>query len=81
MRFDLINLGTEHNPQNINLGLGLFSEERIAFIRLLHKYKNVFAWKYDDLKTYGISIIQHTIPMLSEQKTVQQKLGKIHPNL
>jgi hypothetical protein len=37
LRFELINLGTEENPQNINLGLGLSSEERIAFIRLLQK--------------------------------------------
>jgi hypothetical protein len=26
-------------------------------------------------------VIQHTIPMLSEEKPVQQKLRKIHPNL
>ena len=81
IRFELINLGTEQKPQNVNLGLGLFVEERIAFIRLLRKNKHVFAWKYDDLKTYDTSIIQHTIPMLSEQKLVQQKLRKIHPNL
>jgi len=81
LRFELINLGTEQNPQNINLGLGLYVEERIAFIRLLRKNKHVFACKYDDLKTYDTSIIQHTIRMLSEQKPVQQKLRKIHPNL
>lgn len=81
LRFELINLGTKDNPQNINLGLGLSSEERIMFIRLLHKYKNVFTWKYDDLKTYDTSIIQHMILMLSEQKPVQHKLRKIHPNL
>ena len=80
LRFELINLGTEENPQNINLGLGLSSEERTAFIRLLQKNKHVFAWKYDDLKTYDTSIIHHTIPMLPEQKPVQQKLRKIHPN-
>eukprot|EP00253_Pinus_taeda_P004159 PITA_04159 len=81
LRFELINLGTEEKPQNINLGLGLSLEERTTFIRLLRKNKYVFAWKYDDLKTYDASIIQHTIPMLSEQKPVQQKLRKIHPNL
>eukprot|EP00253_Pinus_taeda_P006092 PITA_06092 len=80
LRFELINLGTEENPQKINLGLGHSLEERKSFIRLLQK-KNVFTWKYDDLKTYDASIIQHTIPMLSEQKPVQQKLRKIHPNL
>ena len=68
----MINLGTEQNPQNINLGLGLSEQERTAFIRLLRKNKHVFAWKYDDLKIYDTSIIQHTIPMLPEQKPVQQ---------
>ena len=81
LRFELINLGTEQNPQNINLGLGLSLEEKEAFIRLLKKNKQVFAWKYDDLKTYDTSIIQHTIPMLPDQKPIQQKLRKIHPNL
>ena len=81
LRFELINLGTKENPQNINLGSGLSSEERIVFIRFLHKYKNFFAWKYDDLKMYDTSIIHHTIPMLSKEKLVQHKLRKIHPNL
>ena len=81
LRFELINLGTNQNPQNINLGLGLFEEERESFIRLLRHNKHVFAWNYDDLKTYDTSIIQHTIPMLPEQKPIQQKLRKIHPNL
>ena len=56
-------------------------EERTTFIRLLRKNKHVFAWKYDDLKSYDASIIHHTIPMLSEQKPLQQKLRKIRPNL
>ena len=33
------------------------------------------------MKTYDTSIIQHTIPILSEQKPVHQKLRKIHLNL
>lgn len=73
LRFELINLGTEAKPQNINLGLALTSEERLAFIRLLSRYKNVFTWNYDDLKTYDTSVIQHTIPMISEEKLVQKK--------
>ena len=81
LRFESINLGTDQSPQNINLGLGLSTEERESFIRLLRHNKHVFAWNYDDLKTYDTSIIQHTIPMLPEQKPVQQKLRKIHPNL
>lgn len=81
LRFEFINLGTESKPKNINLGLVLTLEERFSFIKLLNRYKNVYAWNYDDLKTYDTSIIQHTIPMTSKEKPVHQKLRKIHPNL
>jgi hypothetical protein len=81
MTVELINLGTDQNPQNVNLGLGCSHFERTTFIKLLKQYKDVFAWSYDDLKTFDTSVIQHTIPMLSEEKPVQQKLRKIYPNL
>lgn len=48
---------------------------------MLTKYKDVLAWSYEDLKTFDTSIIQHTIPMISNDKTVQQNLRKIHSNL
>lgn len=79
--FELVNLRTNLKPQNINLGFGLTSDEKSAFIQFLKKYINVFAWNYEDLKTYETSIIQHTIPMTSDEKLVQQKLRKIHHNL
>ena len=52
-----------------------------AFISLLKRYKDIFAWNYQDLKTYDPSIIQNTIPMVPEVKPILQKLRKIHPNL
>lgn len=81
LKFELINLGTPKKPQKINLGLGLKNEERMSLIKLLEKYKHIFAWDYSHLKTYDTSIIQHTIPMISDDKPVQEKLRKIHPNL
>ena len=81
LNYELVNLGTDTKPQNINLGLGLAPEEKLAYIRLLRQYKSVFAWNYDELKTYDTSIIQHTIPMIDDEKPIQQKLRKIHPNL
>lgn len=33
------------------------------------------------MKTYDTSIIQHTIPIISNEEPVQQKLRKIHPNI
>jgi hypothetical protein len=40
----------------------------------------VFAWTYDDLKTYDTWIIQHTISMKIDVKTFQKKIWKIHPS-
>ena len=41
----------------------------------------MFAWTYDDLKTYDTRIIQHVIPIKDGVKPIQQKLKKIHPTL
>ena len=71
LNYELVNLGTEDKPQNVNLGIGLAPEEKLAYIHLLRQYKNVFAWNYDELKTYDTSIIQHTIPMIDNKKPVQ----------
>ena len=79
--YELLNLGIDAKLQSINLDLGLAPKEKLAYIRLLKQYKSVFAWNYDELKTYDTSIIQHTIPMIDDEKSVQQKLRKIHPNL
>jgi len=42
LNYELVNLGTDTKPQNINLGLGLAHEERLACICLLKQYKSVF---------------------------------------
>jgi len=71
MSIELINLGTDQIPQKVNLGLGFSPFERTSFIKILKKYMDVFAWSYDDLKSFDTSIIQHTIPMLSKEKPIQ----------
>ena len=35
LNYELVNLGTDTKPQNINLGLGLAPEERLAYVHLL----------------------------------------------
>lgn len=57
-----INLGTKSNPKCINIGLGCSPNERQALITLFKRYRDIFAWTYDDLKTYDTRIIQHLIP-------------------
>lgn len=43
LRFEVVNLGSAEKPQNVNLGIGLSSEERISLFKLLKTYKGVFS--------------------------------------
>ena len=57
LKYEAVNLDTEQNPKNINLGINRSPSERESFIKLLKGYKDVFSWTYDDLKTYDTKII------------------------
>jgi ribonuclease HI/transposase InsO family protein len=81
LSYEKVNLGTNENPQCINLGLGCSKQEKTAFVRLFKEFKDVFAWTYDDLKTFDPNIIQHVIPMKPQTLPFQQKLRKMHPKL
>ena len=68
-----INLGSENSPQIVYIGKGLDSHIRINLIKLLRKYKHVFAWSYEDLKAYREDLFQHEIPLKSDVKPFRKK--------
>jgi hypothetical protein len=74
-------LGIDDNPQCIKLGAGCSKKEKDAFIKLFREFKDVFAWTYDDLKTFDPNIIKHVIPIKPQTLSFQQKLRKMHPKL
>ena len=76
-----VNLGTKDNLQCINLGMGCSETENTTFIKFFKEFKDVFAWTYDDPKTFDPNIIQHIILMKPQTQHFQQKLRKMHPNL
>ena len=61
--YEAMNIGIEQNPRNINLGKSCTPAERATFMKLLIEFKDVFAWTYEDFKTYDMKIIQHIIPL------------------
>ena len=71
LQFELINLGIEAKPRNVNLGKCCSPCERSKFISLFKQYKDVFSWTYEELKTYDTKIIQHVIPIRSGFKPYQ----------
>jgi len=76
-----INIGTQEKVQNIKISTSLAPEVKDEYLKLLRKYKDVFAWSYADLKTYDTSLIKHKIPLKYEAKPYQQKLRRINPIL
>jgi hypothetical protein len=59
----------------------LTSEQRAEYTELLKEFADVFAWAYQDLKTYDTSFIEHKIPLKEEAKPFNQKLRQINPIL
>jgi hypothetical protein len=61
------------------LSKSLPPEKKLKYIELFKEYSDVFAWGYEDLKSYDTSIIQNRIPIKEDQKPFRQKLRRINP--
>jgi hypothetical protein len=59
----------------------LSKEQRDEYVKLLKEFADVFSWKYEDLRTYDINIIEHKIPLKEETKPFRKKLRQINPML
>jgi hypothetical protein len=75
------NMGTVDNPKMVKLSKFLSVENKNKYTELLKKYKDVFAWSYEDLKTYDTSVIEHKIPLKPGVKPFKQKLRQFNPIL
>jgi hypothetical protein len=67
-------IGTKEEPKIVKLSKYLPAQVKSKYVELLKKYKDVFAWSYDDLKTYDTSVIEHKIPLKHGIKPFRQKL-------
>ena len=75
------NIGTKEHPTVVKISKALSEEQRERYIKLLKEYVDIFAWSYEDLKTYDTSIIQHKVPLKPNLKPFRQKLRRINPAL
>jgi ribonuclease HI len=75
------NIGTQEEPKFVKLSSSLTQEQRAKYTELLREFVDVFAWTYEDLKTYDTSVIEHKIPLKEEAKPFRQKLRQINPVL
>jgi ribonuclease HI len=75
------NIGTPEEPKLVKLSKSLTEEQRIGYTKLLREFADVFAWTYEDLKTYDTSVIEHKIPLKEDARPFKQKLRQINPTL
>jgi len=68
------NIGTQDEPRFVKLSSSLTREQRVEYIELMREFADVFAWTYEDLKTYDTSVIEHKILLKEEARPFRQKL-------
>ena len=59
-----INLGTDDDPKMIQAGNTLTASKKDTLVALLTKFKEVFAWSYEDMPGIDMDIVQHCIPKI-----------------
>ena len=75
------NIGTKEQSRIVKISKALSMKQRDEYILLLKEYVDIFAWSYENLKTYDTSIIQHKVPLKPNVKPFRQKLRRINPAL
>ena len=57
------NIGSEERPKMIKSSKTLLAHIKLKYLELFREFSDVFAWSYEDLKSYDTKIVQHKIPL------------------
>jgi hypothetical protein len=63
------------------LSSNLSKEQRVEYVKILKEFADVFFWKYEYLRTYEKTIIEHKNPLKEDTKPFRKKLKQINPML
>ena len=59
---EVINLSDDPDVNKpISISMFLFAKERKCLIDLLHEYKDVFAWDYDEMPRIDLGLVIHSL--------------------
>ena len=75
------NIGTKNDPKFIKISKSLTEATRNKYKNMLQQYADIFAWSYNDLKSYSKDVMEHKTPLKSDAKPVIQKIRHINPIL
>ena len=80
-QIELVNLGSEDDVKEVNIGSRLYPDVKKGLIDLLREYSYVFAWSYQDMPGLDSEIVEHRLPLKPECPPVKQKLRRTHPDM
>jgi hypothetical protein len=75
------NIGTAENPKIVKLSKALAPEQKDRYFGMMKNFVDIFAWSYEDLKTFDTDIIQHKIPLNVGSKPFRQGIRQFNPML
>jgi hypothetical protein len=67
-----LNIGMPESPTNVKMGAQCSDEEKMKFSKLLSEFEYVFAWSYEGLCGFDLSLIQHAISIMEGIKPVRK---------
>jgi hypothetical protein len=76
-----MNLGTNVEPQMVNINAQLEKGKVLELEQLLKKFKDVFAWTYKDLKGIQQELAQHKIELDTTIPLPHQARYRLKPKL
>nr|KYP72862.1 Transposon Ty3-G Gag-Pol polyprotein [Cajanus cajan] len=76
-----VNLGTIENKRITYISKFLQGELKEEIIRMLHEYKDCFAWDYDEMPGLDRELVEHRLPMIPGKKPVKQSPRRFAPEV
>ena len=70
---ETVNLGTEENRKEVQVGANLEPEVKERLVRLLNEYVEIFAWSYEDMPGLDTDIVVHRLPTREDCPPIKQK--------
>jgi hypothetical protein len=74
-------IGTKEDPRIVKISKYLPPEAKSKYKDLPGRYKDVFTWSYEELRTYDTTVIENKITLKLGVKPFRQKLRQIIPIL
>ena len=77
---EVINLSDDPDVSSkpISISMSLSAEERKCLIDLLHEYKDVFAWDYDEMLGINLGLVAHSLNVELGTRPVVQPVRTFH---